>query len=205
MGSTTRRSMRVTLSAASGATKRSCRMYISTARGSCHCRTISLWRSLSAIPRCRPKGPLGGAACAPTWGPPWAPNSAAVGGRGTGAAVVVRQVANSTVEPAADQWAAVAVDLRAGAVEVAADCLAVGSPPVRIRCSCPAAAWAGAVVTGAAAAVDCDIVAVAVVGNGRVVAAAVAVAMPDVVILRKLLPILPDNAAAAGVGVVGAV
>ena len=53
----------------------------------------------------------------------------------------------------------------------------------------------------AGAAVDCDAVAVAVVGDGRVVAAAVAVPM----LFRKLLPTLPDSAAAAGVGVVGAV
>ena len=45
----------------------------------------------------------------------------------------------------------------------------------------------------------------AVVGDGRVVAAAVAVAVPDVVVLRKLLPTLPDSAAAAGVDGVRAV
>ena len=38
-----------------------------------------------------------------------------------------------------------------------------------------------------------------------VIAVAVAVAVPDVVVLRKLLPILPDSAAAPGIGVVGAV
>ena len=35
-------------------------------------------------------------------------------------------------------------------------------------------------------------------GDGRVVATAVAVAMPDVVVLRKLLSTFPDSAAAAG-------
>ena len=72
------------------------------------------------------------------------------------------------------------------------------SPSVRTRCSCPA-------VASARAAVDCDDIAVAVVGDGRVVAAAVAVAVPHVMVFRKLLPTLPDSAAAAGVGVVGAV
>ena len=52
-------------------------------------------------------------------------------------------------------------------------------------------------------AVDCSDG--AVVGDGRVVAAAVAVAVPDVVVLRKLLPTLPDSAAAAGVDGVRAV
>ena len=47
--------MWATSAAASGAANRPCRMYISTARGSSHCRTISLWRSLSTIPRCPPK------------------------------------------------------------------------------------------------------------------------------------------------------
>ena len=51
--------------------------------------------------------------------------------------------------------------------------------------------------------VDCDDG--AVVGDGRAVASAVAVAVPDVVVLRKLLPTLPDSAAAAGVDVVRAV
>ena len=51
-----------TSAAASGATKRPCRMYISTARGSCHYRIISLWRSLSTIPRCPPKKAPGGSA-----------------------------------------------------------------------------------------------------------------------------------------------
>ena len=45
----------------------------------------------------------------------------------------------------------------------------------------------------------------AVVGDRRVFAAAVAVAVPDVVVLRKLLPTLPDSAAAAGVDGVRAV
>ena len=52
---------------------------------------------------------------------------------------------------------------------------------------------AAAGLTGAV--VDCDAVAVVVVGDGRVVAAAVAVAVPDVVVLRKLLLTLPDSAA----------
>ena len=109
----------------------------------------------------------------------------------------------------ANQRTAVAADPRAGAAEDAADCLAVGSPPVTTRYSCPAAASAEAALADAAAAdsadaaVDCDDV--AVVSDGRAVAAAVAVAVPDVVVLRKLLPTLPDSAAAAGVDVVGAV
>ena len=146
--------------------------------------------------------------------------------------MVVRQVANNTIGAAADQRAAVAADPRAGATEVAADCLAGGSPQVMALCSCPAAASAGAAVASAGAAVasagaavasagaavtdaaaagsagaaaDCDTVAVAVDGDGCVVAAAVAVAVPDVVVFLKLLPTLPDSAAAAGVGVVGAV
>ena len=45
----------------------------------------------------------------------------------------------------------------------------------------------------------------AVIGDGRVVAAAVAIAVPDVMVLRKLLPTLPDSVVAAGVDVVGAV
>ena len=120
-------------------------------------------------------------------------------------------MANNKVGAAADQRAAVAADPRTGAAEVAADCLAGVSPQVRARCSYPAAAGAGAAVADAAAAgsagavVDCDVVAVAVVGDGYVVAAVVAVDVPDVVVLRKLLPSLPDSAAAAGVGVVGAV
>ena len=118
--------------------------------------------------------------------------------------MVVRKVVNNTVGAAADPWA--------GAAGVAADCLAGGSPQVRAGCSCPAAASAGADVADAAAmssagaAVDCDNVAVAVVGDGCVVVAVVVtVAGPRVVGLRKLLPTLPDNAAAPDVGVVGAV
>ena len=99
-----------------------------------------------------------------------------------------------------------AADPRTRAEELARARLAVGWSPVRTRCSCPAAASAGSVVAGSyGAAVDSGDVAVAVVGDRRVVAAAVAVAMPDVVVLWKLLPNLPDNAAAAGIGVVGAV
>ena len=45
----------------------------------------------------------------------------------------------------------------------------------------------------------------AVVGDGRVVAAAAAVAVLDVVVPWKLLPTLPDSAAAAGVKGVRAV
>ena len=81
-------------------------------------------------------------------------------------------MANNTVGAVADQRAAVAAYPRAGAAEVAADCLAGGPPPVRARCSCPAAASAEAAVADAAAAgsagaaVDCDAVAVAVVGDG---------------------------------------
>ena len=119
------------------------------------------------------------------------------GSRGTGAAAVVRRVVNNTVEATADQRAAVAADPRAGAAEFAAARLAVGSPPVRTRCSCPTAASARAALAASAvagslgAAVDCGAVAVAVLGDGRVVASAVAVAVPDVVALWKLLPNLP--------------
>ena len=120
-------------------------------------------------------------------------------------------MAISTVEATADQRAAVAADPRAGDAELAAARLAGRSPPVRTWCSCPAAAPAGAAVAASAVAgslgavVDCGAVAVAVLGDRRVVAAAVAVAMPDVVVLWKLLPNLPDSAAVAGIGVVGAV
>ena len=122
---------------------------------------------------------------------------------GTGAAIVVRRVTNNTEGGMADQRAAVAADPRAGAVADTADCSAVGSPPVRPRYSRPAAASAWAAVADAVAAdsadpaVDCGDD--AVVGDGRVVAAAVAVAVPDVVVLRKLLPTFPDSATAAGV------
>ena len=118
-------------------------------------------------------------------------------------------MANNTEGGVADQRAAVAADPWAGAAEDAADCLAVGSPQVRTRYSCPAAASAGAAVADAAAAdsadaaVDCDDV--SVVGDGRVVAATVAFTAPDVVVLWKLLPTLPDSAAAAGIDMVGAV
>ena len=118
--------------------------------------------------------------------------------------MVVRQVANNTVGAAA-----VGADPRAGAEEVAADCLAGGSPQVRVRCSYPTAASAGTGVADAAAAcsagatADCDAVAVAVVGNGC--AEAVTVAVPNNVVLWKLLLTLPDSTAVAGVGVVRAV
>ena len=127
---------------------------------------------------------------------------------------------NDTVGAAADQRAAVAVDSRAGAAEVAAEFLAGRSPQVRARCSCPAAASAGAAVAGAAVAgasaagsagatIDCDAVvvavSVAVIGDGCVVTVAVDVAGPDVVVLRKLLTTLSDSAAVAVVGVVGAI
>ena len=141
---------------------------------------MSLCGSLSAIPRCVPKGPSGGAA--------WVHDTEAVGGRGTDAAVVVRQVANDTVGAAADP--------RAGPAGVAADCLAGGLPQIRAECSCPDTASAEATLADAAAAgsaeaaVDCD---------------AVAAAVPDVVVLRKLLPTHSDSAAAPGVGVVGAI
>ena len=102
-----------------------------------------------------------------------------------------------------------AADPRAGAAQVSAACLAVGSPPVRTWCSCPAAASAGAAVAASAAAgsagaaVDCDAVVVAVVGDGRVVAAAVVLLL--LLLCRKLLLNLPDSAAVAGVDGVGAV
>ena len=87
--------------------------------------------------------------------------------------------------------------------------MAVGSPPVRTRYSCPAAALAGAAMADAAAADSADaafdFVDVAVIGDRRVFAAAVAIAVPDVVVLRRVLPILPDSAVATGVYVVGAV
>ena len=118
-------------------------------------------------------------------------------------------MANNTEGGVADQRAAVAADPRAGAAEDAADCLAVGSPLVRPRYSCPAASSVGVDVADAAAAdsadpaVDCDDG--AMVGDARVVAAVVAVAVPDVMVLRKLLPTLSDSAAAAGVDEVRAV
>ena len=123
--------------------------------------------------------------------------------------MMVRRVANNTEGGVAGQRAAVAADPRAGAAADAADCSAVGLPPVRPRYSCPAAASAWAAVADAVAAdsadpaVDCGDG--AVVSGGRVVAAAIAVAVPDVVVVRKLLPTLPDSAAAAGVDGVRAV
>ena len=136
-------------------------------------------------------------------------NSAAVGDRGTVAAMVVHRVANNTEGGVADHRAAVAANPRAGVAVDAADCSAVGSLPIRPRYSCLAAASAWAAVADTVAtdsadpAVDCGDG--TVVGDGRVVAATVAVAVPDVVVLRKLLPTLPDSAAAAGVDGVRAV
>ena len=133
--------------------------------------------------------------------PPWDHNSAAVGDRGTGAAMVVRRVANNTEGGVADQRAAVAADPRAGVAADAADCSAIGSPPVRPRYSCPAAGSAWAAVADAVAADSAD-PAVArgeVIDDGRAVAAAVAVAVLDVAVPWKLLSTLPDSAAVAGV------
>ena len=93
--------------------------------------------------------------------PPCDHNSAAVGGKGTGAAIVICRVANNTEGGVADQRAAVAADPRAGVEADAADCSAVGSPPVRPQYSCPAAADSA----------DAAVVGGAVVGDGRVVAA----------------------------------
>ena len=84
----------------------------------------------------------------------------------------------------ADQRAAVAANPRAGVAADAADCSAVGSPPVRPRYSCPAAASAWAAVADAVAADSADpaVVGGALVGGGRVDAAAVAVAVLGVVV-----------------------
>ena len=114
---------------------------------------------------------------------------------------------NNTEGGVADQRAAVAADPRDGVAAEAADCSAVGSSPVRPRYSCPAAGSAWAAVADAVAADSADpaVVGGAVVGDGGVVAAAVAVAVLDVVVLRKLLPTLPDSAAVAGVDGVRAV
>ena len=60
-------------------------------------------------------------------------------------------MANNTEEGVANQRAAVAADPRAGVAADAADCSAVGSPPVRPRYSCPAAASAWAAVADAVA------------------------------------------------------
>ena len=107
----------------------------------------------------------------------------------------------------ADQRVAVAADPRAGVSADAADCLAVGSPPVRPRYLYPAAgsAWTAVADGVAADSADPAVFGGAVVGDGRVVAAAVAVAVLDVVVPWKLLPTLPDSAAAAGVDGVRAV
>ena len=93
-------------------------------------------------------------------------------------------MANNTEEGMANQRAAVAADPRAGVAADAADCSAVGSPPVRPRYSCPAAASAWAAVANAVAADSADpaVVGGAVVDDGRVVAAAVAVAVLDVAV-----------------------
>ena len=101
----------------------------------------------------------------------------------------------------ADQRAAVAADPQAGVAADAADCSAVGPPPVRPRYSCPAAgsAWAAASDAVAADLADPAVFGGAVVDDGCVVAAAVAVAVLDVVVPWKLLPTLPDSAAATGV------
>ena len=114
-----------------------------------------------------------------TWSPPWDHNSAVVGDKGTGVAMVVRRVANKTEGGMADQRAAVAADPRAGVAADAADCSAVGSPPVMPRYSCPAAGSAWAAVADAVAADSAD---PTVVRDGRVAAAAVAVAVLDVVV-----------------------
>ena len=111
-------------------------------------------------------------------------------------------MANKTEGGMADQRAAVAADPRAGVAADAADCSAVGSPPVMPRYSCPAAGSAWAAVADAVAADSAD---PTVVGDGRVAAAAVAVAVLDVVVPWKLVPTLPDSAAAAGVDGVRAV
>ena len=96
---------------------------------------------------------------------------------------------------------AVATDPRAGVAADASDCSTLGSPPVEPRYSCPAAgsAWAAVVDAVAAGSVDPAVFGGAVADDGRAVAAAVAVAVLDVVVPRKLLPNLPDSAAAAGV------
>ena len=110
-------------------------------------------------------------------------------------------MANNTEGGVADQRAAVSADPRVGVAADAADCSAVGSPLVRPRYWCPAAAPAWAAVADAVDADSADpaVVGGAVVSDGRVVAAAVAVAVLGVVVPRKLLPTLPDSAAAAGV------
>ena len=116
-------------------------------------------------------------------------------------------MANNTEGGVADQRAAVAADPRAGVAADAADCSAVGSPPVMLRYSCPAAGSAWAAVTDAVAADSADpaVVGGAVVDDRLVAAAVVAVAVLYVVVLWKLLPTLPDSAAAAGVDGVRAV
>ena len=117
-------------------------------------------------------------------------------GSGTGAAAVVRRVANHTVGRRRTNgrrwWRTHGLKLQRLLQPVLRE-----SPPVRTPCSCPAAASAGA-------AVYCGAVAGAMVGDGCVVAFAVTFAVPDVVVLQKLLPNLPDSAAVEGVGGVGA-
>ena len=110
-------------------------------------------------------------------------------------------MANNTEGGVADQRVAVATDPRAGVAADAADCSAVGSPPVEPRYSCPAAglAWAAVADAVAAGSADPAVFGGAVVDDGRVLAAAVAVAVLDVVVPWKLLPSLLDSAAAGGV------
>ena len=168
-------------------------------------------RAVSAISPTNSKGPPEARRGAPTRGHPWVHNLAAVGGRGTGAVVAVRQVAGESAGATADPRAA---DPRAGTAGVAADRITVGSSQVRAGCSCPPAASAGPAVAdmadaaaagSAGTAVDCDYV-VAVVGVVCVVVAVdVAVAVLEVVILRKMLLTLPDSAAESGFSVAGAV
>ena len=121
--------------------------------------------------------------------------------------MMVRRVANNTEGGVADQRAAMATDPRAGVAADAADCSAVGSPPLGPRYSCPAAGSAWTAVADAVAADSAYPVVFggAVVGDGRVVAAAVAVAVLNVIVPWKLLPTLPDSAAAAGVNGIRAV
>ena len=75
------------------------------------------------------------------------------------------------------------------------------------RYSCPAAGSAWAAVADAVAADSGDpaVVDGVVVDDGRAATAVVAVAVLDVVVPWKLLPTLPDSAAAAGVDGVRAV
>ena len=101
-------------------------------------------------------------------------------------------MANNTEGGVVDQRVAVATDPRAEVATDAADCSAVGSPPVEPRYSCPAAGSAWAAMADAVAAGSAD----PAVFGGAVVDT---VAVLDVVVPWKLLPNLPDSAAAAGV------